>query len=324
MGNLFGNISLALKLKLGYIPSTLQYEAKLQKSWEDVIFFQQFLEGNLWKEYVELKGKKYSSKNEQRASQVRLKNIEKSDEWRRYKKLAKSSQVSRMIKMEETFADNFDGNSINQDRWLPKYFWGDKLIGKGYSHSEEFHHYTEGQNLHVKNGRLIIKTEEGSHAGMAWDKKFGFIPKKCDFTSGIINTGHSFRQRYGRFEAKVTFSRIDGVYNAFWMVGDNVTPHLNVFKINQNLELGVINGIKEVNQSKVSSDLLKENTYIVGLEWGEKDLKWLINGVVVKKMSNNLPDTPLYLVFSSGIQKKPSGKIANDFIIDWVRCYKRN
>lgn len=323
MGNFFGNISLALKLKLGYIPSTPKYEAQLQKSWEDVIFFRQFPDGSLWKEYVELKGKKYSSKNEKKAALERLKNIERSNEWRRYRKLSKSAKISEMLKMEQTFTDNFDGNGLNVEKWLPKYFWGDKLIGKGYSHTEEFHHFTEGSNLHVGNGRLTIKTHESSHAGVAWDKKFGFIPRKCDYTSGVINTGHSFRQRYGRFEAKVSFTKTDGVYNAFWMVGENATPHLNVFKINQNLEMGLIHGIKEESQSKVSVDLLKENTYIVGVEWSKKDIKWLINGVVVRKSSNNLPNTPLYLVFSSGVHKKPNGKITNDFVIDWVRCYRR-
>lgn len=324
MSNFLGNITLAFKLKLGSIPSTQAYEAKLQKGWEDVEFFRQFPKKDIWREYERLKSQKLFSKKERKTAKLRIKEIESSSDYRRYKKLSKSSYNAELLKFEPTFVENFDKNQIDQNKWLPKYYWGDKLLGKGYSHTEELHHYTEGQNLLIKNGMLSIRTSEGKNTAVAWDKKFGFIPRKCEYTSGVINTGHSFRQKHGRFEAKVTFNRTDGVYNAFWMVGENAAPHLNVFKLNDKLELGLINDIKKNDHSSVSSELLKENTYVVGIEWTGKEIKWLINGVSVKHLRNNLPNEALYLVFSSGVHKRPSGNVVNDFIIDWVRCYKKN
>lgn len=322
MSNFLGNISLALKLKLGYIPSTQRYESSLKQRWEDVFFYHHFNKEEVWNEYEQLKGQKFSSKSERKAGKNRIKEIEKSEKWKRYQRIAKSSKYARLLKLETTFHEDFEGNSLDQEKWLPKYYWGEMLMGKGYSHSEEYHHYTEGQNISLKGGVLTIKTCEESHQGVAWDKKFGFIPRRCDYTSGIINTGHSFRQQHGRFEAKVSFAKTEGVYNAFWMVGESATPHLNIFKVNNNLELGIIHDVGKKDQACVSSDLLKESSYVVGIEWTAKEIKWLINGTVVKRSTNNLPNIPLYLVFSSGIHKKPEGALNNDFRVEWVRCYK--
>jgi len=326
MSNFLGNISLALKLKLGIVPSTLAYESKLKKIWEDVEFFREFSKGNLLKEYEELEKARHTSKEEQRNAKIRIKEITQSESWKKYEKLKKSSAFASYLKLETTFEDDFNGEKVDENKWLTKFFWGETLLGKGYSHSEEFHNYTEGENLEVKNGNLIIRTSEEESTSLSWNKKYGFLSRKSGFTSGIVNTGKSFRQQYGRFEAKISFKHTDGVYNAFWMVGNSASPHLNIFKVSQNLELGLINGPKENNQSKVSRNLLKEGSYIVGIDWNKKEIKWLLNGTVVKKTTTNLPDSPLYLVFSSGVYKNTSikAKESNEFLIDWVRCLKTN
>jgi hypothetical protein len=323
MGNFWENISLVLKFKLGLIPSTQVYEAKLKKIWEDVDFFHQFPTGDLSKEYDLLVKSNYSSKEEKKSTKKRINEIINSESWKRFSKLKKSSTIAIFTKLETTFSDNFEGEKVNEEKWLSKFFWGEKILGKGYSHSDEFHNYTEGENLHLKNSSLTIRTKEEDNTALSWSKKYGFISRKCGYTSGIVNTGKSFRQQHGRFEAKMTFNRTNGVYNAFWMVGDSATPHLNIFKVANNFEIGLVNGLKENNHSKVSSSLLKESTYIAGIEWNSKEIKWLLNGVVIKRANNNLPTTPLYLVFSSGVYKSIEGKVSNDFHIDWVNCYKK-
>lgn len=323
MGNFLGNISLVLKFKLGLIPSTQVYEAKLKKIWEDVNFFREFPNGDLLKEYNVLVKANHSSKEEQKVTKKRINEIVTSESWRRFSKLKKSAAIADFTKMESTFSEDFIGEKIDEEKWLPKFFWGEKILGKGYSHSDEFHNYTEGKNLLLKNSHLTISTKEEDSTALSWSKKYGFVSRKSDFTSGIVNTGKSFRQQHGRFEAKMTFNQTNGVYNAFWMVGDSATPHLNIFKVAKNFEIGLVNGLKENNHTKVSAKLLKENTYIAGIEWDNKEIKWLLNGVVIKRATNNLPNTPLYLVFSSGVYKNVEGKVNNDFHIDWVNCYKK-
>ncbi|WP_320051914.1 glycoside hydrolase family 16 protein [uncultured Acetobacteroides sp.] len=326
MRNFWGNISLALKLKFGIVPSTQVYESKLKNIWDDVEFIREFSKGDLWKEYEEFGKAKHLSKEERKSARIRIKEIVQSESWKRYTKLKKSSTIAEFLRLEETFSDDFECEKIDEAKWLTKFFWGETILGKGYSHSEEFHNYTEGKNLRFKNSTLIISTNEEENTSLSWNKKYGFLSRKSGFTSGIINTGKSFRQQHGRFEAKMDFNHTDGIYNAFYMIGNSASPHLNIFKVSQNFELGLINGTKDKdnNQSKVSLNLLKENSYIAGIEWNDKEIKWLLNGVVVKRITNNLPNTPLYLVFSSGVYKNVKGTESNDFLIDWVRCYKKN
>lgn len=324
MSNFLGNISLALKFKLGIIPSTKAYESKLEKIWEDVDFFREFAKGDLLKELEDLEKSRHLSKEEQRIAKKRIGEITQNERWKKYAKLKKSSTIADYLKFEETFSDDFDGKTLDEGKWLTKFFWGETLLGQGYSHSEEFHNYTDGENLQLKNSKLAIRTSEEESTSLSWNKKYGFLSRKSGFTSGIVNTGKSFRQQYGRFEAKMSFKHTDGVYNAFWMVGNSASPHLNIFKVSQHFEIGLINGLesKENNQSKVSLNLLKDDSYIAGIEWNEKEIKWLLNGAVIKKVKNNLPNTPLYLVLSSGVYKNIKGKESNEFLIDWVRCYK--
>jgi beta-glucanase (GH16 family) len=324
MSNFLGNISLALKLQLGIVPSTQAYESKLKKILEDVEFVREFSKGDLWKEYEQLGKSKHKSKEDKKNNKIRIKEIVQSESWKRYAKLKKSSTIAEFLRLEETFSDDFENGRVDEKKWLTKFFWGETLLGKGYSHSEEFHNYTEGKNLRFKNSNLIIRTSEEENTALSWNKKYGFLSRKSGFTSGIVNTGKSFRQQHGRFEAKMNFKHTDGVYNTFYMIGNSASPHLNIFKVSQNFELGLINGTKGNNQSKVSLNLLKEDSYIAGIEWNKKEIKWLLNGVVVKRVTNNLPNTPLYLVFSSGVYKDVKGKESNDFLLDWVRCYKRD
>lgn len=322
MSNIWGNISLALKLKLGIVPSTETYEAKLKSIWQDVEFVRNFAKEGLLKEYEELKREHKGSKSEQESVQNRIKEITQSESWKRYHRLKKSSTISNFLKFEETFFDDFEDKSLNEEKWLTKFFWGEAILGRGYSHSEEFQNYTEGANLHLKKSSLTIRTTEENSTSLSWNKQYGFLSRKSNYTSGIINTGKSFRQQYGRFEAKLSVKPTDGVYNAFWMVGSSATPHLNIFKVTQNLEIGLINDEKENNQSQVSVSYLKEQSYIAGIEWSPKEIKWLLNGVVVKKVSKNLPSTPLYLGFSSGVYKDLKNNLSNEFTVDWVRCFK--
>ena len=319
MSNFIESISLAIKLKMGIVPSTQAYEAKYKRDWEDVEFYCKYSSGDDFKELKEIR---LASKEKQRQLKEKIRSIKLSSDYKRYKKIASSAKLMAMARLRPSFIDEFEGNKLNSERWLNKFFWGDKIFGKGYSHAEEFHHYTESENVQVEKGNLIIHTKGQKNTALSWDKKFGFIPRHCDYTSGIINTGNSFRQKQGRFEAKVLFEKTPGVYNAFWMVGDTIAPHINIFKINHKFQMGIINDPQKDDQISISSSLLNESSYIVGIEWDSKTIKWLLNGVVVKKITNNLPGSSLYLVFSSGVHKKLEGEVSNQFRVDWVKCYE--
>ncbi len=158
----------------------------------------------------------------------------------------------------------------------------------------------------------------------------GFYPKDFDYTSGLINTGGSFRTKYGTFEAKVKMSASQDVFHAFWLGGDALVPQIDIFKCYKNkLAMSTFwgnpaepNGVKN-DTASISASKFAENYFIYSLEWSPEKIVWRINNVVVKTQTSNIPDQPLYIVLNSGVVGDQPG-IPARLEIDWVRCYQKN
>jgi len=75
---------------------------------------------------------------------------------------------------------------------------------------------------------------------------------------------------------------------------------------------------------KISGGNFTNDYFIYTLDWTENKLTWKINGLEVFSTTTGVPNVPLYMLFSSGIQQNPDQDIANAaFEIDWVRWYEK-
>ncbi len=137
-----------------------------------------------------------------------------------------------------TFSDEFSESKLDTSKWLTRYYWGDKMLKDTYSLSIDKHLVTDGSNIILENGRLHLVTQKESVKGKSWDARYGFSTRNFDYTSGLINSAKSFRQRYGIFEAKLKVSHQPDLLQAFWMVGKTMVPHIDVVKANRKLCLG--------------------------------------------------------------------------------------
>ncbi|MHC1730931.1 MAG: family 16 glycosylhydrolase [Bacteroidales bacterium] len=218
-----------------------------------------------------------------------------------------------------TFSDEFDDITLDGKRWLNKYYWGEKLLHDSYSIATDLHCYTPSDNLEVRHSVLRIITKPQKINGKVWDPTKGFYTKDFGFTSGIINTGASFRQKYGTFTAKVKLSD-PNVRNAFWLIGDRITPHVDICRSGHGkvwFDLFTAPGghYKKSIGSKYLSDF-----YIYTLEWTPTALVWKINGVEVMRQTSGVPQEPMYINFAGGVDK-PIGGISS-MEVDWVRVYE--
>lgn len=107
------------------------------------------------------------------------------------------------------WSDEFNGKKLNEDVWTYD-------LGTGYSGwgNNELQSYTDKkENIRVKNGKLIIHAMKQRH---------GF----SDYTSARIKTMDKKTFRYGKIEArfKVKKGNQDGVWPAFWMMGNDGLP----------------------------------------------------------------------------------------------------
>ena len=281
------------------------------------------------KEYLQSKNKFEQTESYKKLQEFN--NLKNSEKIKWYFKTKGTNKFDKLKEWELTFSDDFEGKTLDTSKWITRYFWGEAILNKGYSMANENHCYTEGQNLKLDSSRLTIETRREEASGLAWDAKFGFVPKTFSYTSGIVTTGNSFRQKHGKFEAKVKFSDSKGIYHAFWLVGDKMLPEVDVFRKRgnkQNIQGAYFWQNGEANKHKksvadVSVDLSKK-AYILSVEWTEKHITWYVNGIPFKEQTNNLPDTPLYVALSSGVTNDVADlNVPATLEVDWVRCWKK-
>ncbi len=278
------------------------------------------------KEYMLLPGKKKYILSDEFKMEQRYQTLKKSEKIKWYFSLQHSHKFDEIKRWEPTFTEDFS-KGIDKKKWLTRYFWGEALLKDTYALNNEKQLYTNGKNLEIVNGKLRIVTKREKIQGKAWDPKIGFFPKEFNYTSGIISSGSSFRQKYGLFEAKIKFNRNYPVNHAFWMVSDKMLPHIDVAKYAKRMNFGNYWSADTdrvgKNYSTVGAGKYTNDFYIYSLEWTENHLIWKINGIPVIKAIKGIPDTPMYLNFSSFIYKDLNGAILPASMeVEWIRCYQ--
>ena len=237
-----------------------------------------------------------------------------------YLKTKDSNKFDELKNRKITFSDEFDGSSVDTKVWLTNYYWGEKLLHDRYSVESDLQSYTESGNFEVKNSILKIISKPQKVTGKIWSAQSGFSTKEFAFTSGIINSATSFRQKYGTFKAKVKLGD-PSAKNAFWMLSEKITPHIDVCrtesgKVSCNFFAGPGEKTKAAIGAKYANDF-----FIYTLEWSTDKLVWKINDTVIKTATSNIPQEPMYIVFSGGLDKPAGGMTTME--IDWIRVYEQ-
>jgi len=225
------------------------------------------------------------------------------------------------------FSDEFETNKLDTEKWLTRYYYGETILGQSYSLASDYHYITEGQNIEIKSSICSIVSRNEKATGNAWNPSFGFIPKEFSVTSGLINTGKSFRSKHGIIRAKVCFNNSHPITHAFWLASNQSLPQIDIFKF-ENKKLiasnyfAVGNNDIKKNSVKITSSKLAEGYWIVELEWAPNLLVWRVNGLEIQRITQNVSEEEMYLVFSSGLYADQTLSQSASFDIDWVRWYK--
>jgi len=236
-----------------------------------------------------------------------------------YFKVKDSDKFDMLKQREMTFSDEFNGERLDTDKWLTNYYWGEKLLKERYSVESDLHAYTEKDNFELRNSILKINTRPQRITGKVWLSDKGFIDKEFSYTSGIINSGNSFRQKYGIFSAKIKLGNPEA-RSAFWMLSDTITPHIDICRTSKGKVWTDLFANKS-NHSKTSIGSRYANDFFIfTLEWTPKSLTWLINDTEVFIQTTDVPQVPMYVLLSGGLDKPINGMTSME--IDWVRVYK--
>jgi len=278
-----------------------------------------------------LKSPEFTGKKEYYLDKRRFEKTEMFKELSAYNDLKNSSDIKwyfsvrdsnkfDILKQRElTFSDEFEGDRPDTKKWLNKYFWGEKLLHDSYSLVSDLQFYTPADNFEVRHSVLRIITKPQKISGKVWDPEKGFYNKEFSFSSGLLNTGASFRQKYGIFSAKVKLSD-PAVRNAFWLLGDRITPHIDVCRSgNGKVWFDLFSSPGTHYKKSIGSRYLSD-FFIFSLEWRPESVIWKVNGVEVMRQTAGVPQEAMYINLAGGADK-PVGGISS-MEIDWVRVYQ--
>jgi hypothetical protein len=281
------------------------------------------------KEYVATP--EFKQKKEYLLDKKRFEKTEMFKETKEYEKLKKSDDIKWFFKIRDsekfdilksrelTFSDEFDNDRLDTKKWLTNYYWGEKLLKDRYSVESDLQAYTEKENFEIRSSVLRINTKQQKISGKVWSVKHGFETKEFNYTSGLINSGSSFRQKYGIFSAKIRLGN-PNAKNAFWMLADKITPHIDVCRTSGGkvwFDYFTARG----NVAKTSIGSRYSNDYFIyTLEWTVDKLVWKINNTVVFTQTSDVPQDPMYVLLAGGLDKPVNGMTTME--IDWVRVYK--
>lgn len=236
-----------------------------------------------------------------------------------YHKVKDSTKFDFIKNRELTFSDEFDSEKLDTGKWLTNYYWGDKLLHDRYSVESDLQAYTEKDNFEIRNSVLKILTKPQKVTGKVWSADKGFSTKEFAYTSGIICTGNSFRQKYGTFKAKIKLGD-PNAKSAFWMLSDKITPHIDVCRTSKGKVWVDYFSSKGGNSKSSIGARYSGDFYIFTLEWTADKLVWKINDTEIFTQTSDVPQEPMYVLLSGGLDKPISGMTSME--IDWIRVYQ--
>ena len=116
------------------------------------------------------------------------------------------NQVKAESSWKLVWSDEFDGDSLNTNVWTRE------TGGSGWGNNELQYYTDRTDNSYVSDGTLKIVAKRENYSN-------------CRFTSARLKTAGKKSFKYGKMEAriKVNGGNQDGVWPAFWMMGDDGT-----------------------------------------------------------------------------------------------------
>ena len=148
--------------------------------------------------------------------------------------------------------------------------------GSGGWGNNELEYYRR-ENATTSNGQLVITAKRESFGGM-------------QYTSARMKTQGHRSWKYGRIEARIAMPSFQGVWPAFWMLGDNIStvgwPGCGEIDIMEHVNTGgtvygTIHWLNQNNQyanygGNTNTTITSFHTYAI--EWDASAIKWFVDG----------------------------------------------
>jgi beta-glucanase (GH16 family) len=186
-----------------------------------------------------------------------------------------------------SFADDFDGPAgagVDTGKW--HFETGDNVN----NHEREW--YTSGTDNAALDGQghlVITAKKENPGNYQCW---YG----SCEYTSARLSTAGQFTQAYGHVETRMKIPRGQGMWPAFWMLGDNIGdggvgwPQCGEIDIMENVGNepntvhGTIHGPGYSGSAGVGAayngPVFADDFHTYAIDWSPNQIQWSVDGNV--------------------------------------------
>ena len=173
------------------------------------------------------------------------------------------------------WSDEFNGSSLDRSKW--SFEIGNGTNGWGNSELEYYTNRT--QNCSEQNGILNITALKENYNGY-------------NYTSARIKTQGRFSFKYGKVEAKMKLPFGQGMWPAFWMLGDNISQvgwpkcgEIDIMEMiggqgRENTVHGSAHwGGDYTRKYSLSSGTFADSFHVYDITWTPSQIAWLVDGI---------------------------------------------
>ncbi len=243
--------------------------------------------------------------------------------------------------------DNFDiDGEIDTSLWNFDIGNGAEQGIPGWGNNELQFYTDRTENVTTENGFLLITARQEAYNG-------------SQYTSARLQTKGKFQQRYGRFEARIRLPYGQGMWPAFWLLGDDsdgsIWPQIGEIDIMENTGdkpteiFGTVHGPGYSGSESISKVFTLENDrvdtgfHIYGIEWGPNYINFYIDDVLYNQITPKdvddetdgigewvFNDRPFYIILNLAVGGNLPGPPNADtvfpqtMLVDYVRVYARD
>jgi beta-glucanase (GH16 family) len=225
--------------------------------------------------------------------------------------------------------------------------WTYDIGGKGWG-NEELEYYTKRkENARIENGNLVITALKETYTGSDGLSR--------EYTSARLKTEGLFAQTYGRFEARIKIPEGQGMWPAFWMLGEDIAsagwPKCGEIDIMENIgkEPDTVHGsLHGPSTVRPTSDLTSifslpagqnfaGDFHLYAIEWEPDIVRFYVDSNLYATFNSSLwPaggkwvfDHPFFIILNLAVggnwpgSPDESTKFPQSMLVDYVRVYTK-
>jgi beta-glucanase (GH16 family) len=234
-----------------------------------------------------------------------------------------------------------DGGAPDAAKWIIE------TGGNGWGNHELEYYTNHLQNVQTQDGKLVITARR---EGYSDDQGVLY-----GYTSARLKTLHKFEQAYGRFEARIQIPRGQGIWPAFWMLGNDIDaigwPACGEIDIMENIGRepsvvhGTIHGPGYSGDKSIGSPFaltegqkFADAFHVFAVEWEPDVVRFYVDDqLYATRRPPDLPsgakwvyDHPFFIILNLAVGGGWPGtpdattKFPQSMLVDYVRVYRRS